>query len=167
MSKITTEQHYKITLSKGSTYYGKTKHHIYERWGNHLQTSRLGIHKNKHIQEVYNKYGCDDWVFEVLSVEIGDLQHHNKIEFGYVQADPKALNIRRGRYALLDKDEEREHLNKYAQEYREENKTTILKNKKIRYENETPEQREKRRLYDSEKYYRNKEIKHSGDNKVV
>ena len=90
MSKITTERHYKITLSDGSTYYGKTKHHIYIRGCNHLQTARLGIHKNKHIQEVYNKYGYDDWVFEYLSTETGNRDHHNQIEFGRVQADPKS-----------------------------------------------------------------------------
>jgi hypothetical protein len=169
MSKITTERHYKITLKDGSTYYGRTTQSGNKRYNQHLSQSRLGKHENKHIQESYDKYGYDDWVHEWLGWETGDNDYHNKIEFGYVQADPKALNINDGKRALLDEDEEREYLNKYAQEYRNKNIKTILKNNKknnkTRLENETPEQREKRRLYDSEKYYRNKEIKRGGDNK--
>ena len=163
MSKITTERHYKITLKDGSTYYGRTTQLGNKRYNQHLYYARQGKHSC--LQESYDKYGCDDWVNEWLGTETGDLDYHNRIEYGYIRADPKALNIHDGKRALLDKDEEREHLNKYAQKYREENKTTILKNKKIRYKNETPEQREKRRLYDSERYYRNREIKRSGDNK--
>jgi|TARA_R110000737_G_scaffold335539_1_gene354404 hypothetical protein len=105
MSKITTEQHYKITLTDGSTYYGRTTKGD-KRYRGHQSDVRCNTHSNKHVQESYNKYGYDGWVHEWLGYETGDLQHHNKIEFGRVQADPKALNIWDGKLALLSEDEQ-------------------------------------------------------------
>ena len=93
---LTTERHYKITFPDGSTYYGRTTQSGDERYRQHLSTSKLGKHDNKHIQEVYNKYGHDGWVHKWLVEETGNNEYHNNIEFGYVQSDPKALNIHNG-----------------------------------------------------------------------
>ena len=117
MSKITTERHYKITLSNGSTYYGRTTIGN-QRYRNHKSDVRVNKHDNPKVQESYNKYGYDGWVHEWLSTETGDKQHHDKIEYGYVQADPKALNINDGRVALLSEDEKRLLNNKRSVEYR-------------------------------------------------
>jgi len=98
MSNVRTERHYKLTLSDGSVYYGRTTLSGNKRYVNHRCNAKKGKH-NKHIQEVYNKYGYDDWVWEWLGEETGDLEHHRKIEFGYVQVDPKAINLYNGRFA--------------------------------------------------------------------
>ena len=102
MNKITTERHYKITFQDGSTYYGRTTQLGNKRYNVHLCHAKKGKHSNKHIQEIYNKYGSDNWVHEWLGEEIGDLEYHNKIELGYVQSDPKAINIRDGS-CILDR----------------------------------------------------------------
>tara|TARA_R110000796_G_C14252470_1_gene398805 strand:- start:8 stop:502 length:495 start_codon:yes stop_codon:yes gene_type:complete len=160
---ITTEQYYKIIFRDGYTYYGRTKYHIYERWGNHLQTARLGIHSNKQLQEVYNKYGCDDWVFEILFVKVCSKEQHSICENTLIHNDSKALNIRK---KLTPKQRKRrdEEIKAYSRAYM-----------KRLYENETPEQN-KIRLVNANKlskahYQRKKdkreEIKRSGDNKVV
>ena len=91
---LTTERHYKITFPDSSTYYGRTTQPGNKRYRSHLNKSKRGKHENKHIQEAYNKYGY--MAHEWLGYETGDLAHHRKIEFGYVQADPKALNIHNG-----------------------------------------------------------------------
>ena len=102
MSKITTERHYKITLTGGSTYYGRTtlgdkRYELHKSW------ARQGTHPC--LQESYDKYGYDGWVHEWLGWETGDKLHHDKIEYGRVQTDPKSLNIQGGRYVLLDRKE--------------------------------------------------------------
>ena len=151
MSKITTERYYKITLSNGSTYYGRTTIGN-QRYRNHLSTVRQGSHHNKNVQESYDRYGSDDWVHEWLGYETGDRHHHNKIEFGYVQSDPKSINIDDGRKSLLSKEQinEQDRLrlqrkidNMTPEELKEYRLITALK-ETHRRANETPEQREKR-----------------------
>ncbi len=95
---LTTQQYYRITFPDGSTYYGRTTQLGNKRYIQHLSSSKLGKHDNKHIQEVYNKYGSDGWVHEWLGTETGDLEYHNKIEYGYVKSDPKSLNIHNGNW---------------------------------------------------------------------
>ena len=143
--KITTERHYKITLSDGSVYYGRTTIED-KRYYQHLGDARRGNHDNKNIQEVYNKYGYDDWVHEWLGYETGDLKHHREIELGYVQSDPKALNINTGDYILGDPKEydRKKHIEKYdnmtPKELKEFRRKDREKKQLIR-DNETPEER--------------------------
>ena len=150
MNKITTERHYKITFQNGSTYYGRTTQPGNKRYNDHLTKARKGKQSNKYIQEVYDKYGSDDWIHEWLGTEIGDKHHHDRIEFGYVQADPKSLNIHDGKVALLSED--------------------ILERDRIRIKEkqskETPEQYEER-LSKAREYQRRKreEKKRGRDNK--
>jgi len=158
--KITTERHYRITLTGGSTYYGRTTQPGNQRYNEHLYHVRQGTHVC--LQESYDKYGCEGWIHEWLSTETGNIEHHRQIEFGYVQADPKALNIHDGKVALLSKEEQieyrREKMKKHIQqqidnmppkelkEYRTKN---ALKHQQRR-DNETPEEKEERRRKDRE-----------------
>tara|TARA_B110000285_G_C14773915_1_gene445311 strand:+ start:182 stop:598 length:417 start_codon:yes stop_codon:yes gene_type:complete len=135
MSDITTERHYKITFPEGSIYYGRTTQGGNKRYNEHLCAVKKGKHGNKHIQEIFNKYGCDGWIHEWLGEETGDLEHHRNIEFGYTQSDPKALNIWDGRYALL---EDRQ----YKQAIRDAH---------------TPEEREEYNRKERERYHKRKQ----------
>ncbi len=117
--KITTARHYRITLTGGSTYYGRTTQPGDDRYNRHLGCVRLGTHPNKHIQEVYNKYGYDDWVHEWLSTETGDKQHHDQIEYGRVQADPKSLNKNKGYSGVLLEGGNREHTRQQSKAQRD------------------------------------------------
>ncbi len=113
MSKITTEQHYQIILSNGSTYYGRTTIGN-RRFSNHKSRCKRGEHSC--LQEVYDKYGCDDWVNNWLGWETGDLDYHNQIEFSRIQSDPKSLNILKGDYVLLNEEEQKKQRKKKTNE---------------------------------------------------
>jgi len=152
MSKITTERHYKITLSNGSTYYGRTTQPSDDRYKRHLNTARTGTNSNKHIQEIYDKYGSDDWVHKWLGWETGGLEHHRQIEFGYIQSDPKALNIHDGRKSLLSEEEITKQdllrlhskINNMTPKELKEYRLIKKEEQAQRRANETSEQREKR-----------------------
>lgn len=166
MSKITTERHYKITLTDGSTYYGRTAQSGNDRYSQHRSTVRRGVHDNKNIQESYNKYGYDGWIHEWLGYETGDKLHHDKIEFGYIQADPKSLNILDGRVVLLTTKEHNKRVrNKMTPKELEKDRRKDRDKQRKRRLNETLEQKEIRLMKMREYYHRSKEIKRSGDNK--
>ena len=160
MSKITTERHYKITLSDGSTYYGRTIMGDL-RYKQHLGQARRGDHENPNIQEVYDKYGYDDWVHKWLSTETGDKRHHDKIEYGYVQADPKALNIKSGSW-VLDK---KKYMNHYMNlrnkalppEEKEETKRKQREHQREKLLNMTPEERDEHNRKQRERYHKHKQ----------
>ena len=63
---------YKIAFPNGKCYIGQTSKHEYIRWGQHLNECGYNIHNNKSIQAIYDEYGYDDWVFEVLQRETSD-----------------------------------------------------------------------------------------------
>ena len=161
MSKITTERHYKIIFQDSFTYYGRTILSGNQRYNEHLTRVRKGKHPNKHIQEIYNKYGFGGWVHEWLSTETGDLEHHNKIEFGYVQSDPKALNIKSGSW-VLDK---KKYMNHYMNlrnkslppEEKEETKRKQREQKREKLLNMTPEERDEHNRKQRERYHKRKQ----------
>ena len=155
---VTTEHHYKITFQDGSTYYGRTKHHLYERWGQHLADARKGVHRNKHICEIYNKYGYDDWTYELLSTETGDAQHQFGIEFSYIQADPKAINIQSGIFSQNKKEWSARHARRRRAERTPEEREKFLREQretyKIKRASITPQELEKIRRMGRESYHR-------------
>tara|TARA_B110000977_G_C10906581_1_gene427489 strand:- start:365 stop:808 length:444 start_codon:yes stop_codon:yes gene_type:complete len=114
---MTTKTYYKITFPDNTCYIGTTKIHPYERWGKHLTDARLSYHKNKHVQVVYNKYGYDEWVFEVLFVETGDKKHHSIRELTLIKETSNTLNIDDGRYALSSKRDYYNKPNTYKEYY--------------------------------------------------
>lgn len=173
MSKITTERHYKITLKDGSTYYGRTTQPGDDRYNQHQGDVRRNKHPNKNIQESYNKYGYDDWVHEWLSTETGDKQHHDQIEYGYVQADPKALNINKGKWVICEdggleynRVYQQQRRDKETPEQKEERRHEGREYQQQKRDNETPEEREER-LRKQREYSQRKrdEKKRGGDNK--
>tara|TARA_R110000796_G_scaffold212440_1_gene328549 strand:+ start:173 stop:595 length:423 start_codon:yes stop_codon:yes gene_type:complete len=122
------------------------------RYKQHLGQARRGDHENPNIQEVYDKYGYDDWVHKWLSTETGDKRHHDTIEFGYVQSDPKSLNVKTGKISLLSEEDHKER-GRLQQQRRKENMTPEeleeSRRKQREYmtqlrNNETSEQREER-----------------------
>jgi len=54
-----------ISKSQGKCYIGSSIS-INKRWNTHICYLRKGNHPNKYLQNVYNKYGEDDLVFEVV-----------------------------------------------------------------------------------------------------
>ena len=98
-----TKTYYKISFPDNTCYVGTTKVHHFERWGNHLNSARRGRHENHLIQKVYDDYGCDEWVWEVLFKETGTKHQHKINEYQLINETPNTLNIQTGKYALASK----------------------------------------------------------------
>ena len=65
---------YKITcLSNGKFYIGSSKN-IFKRWDNHRWSLRHNKHNNKYLQNAWNKYGENDFIFEILEFCVPDKQ---------------------------------------------------------------------------------------------
>lgn len=86
---------YKIIFPTNETYVGQAKIHQYIRWGQHIADCARGVHGNKRMQEIYNEYGCDEWVFEIIeSIEHDDKDYVNLVENMYIQTTPNTINSR-------------------------------------------------------------------------
>lgn len=58
---------YKITnLANGKLYIGSTMHKFSKRKSEHLTALRKGYHFNSHLQSAWNKYGEENFIFEIL-----------------------------------------------------------------------------------------------------
>jgi group I intron endonuclease len=54
-------------LESGKVYVGSASN-ISKRWSRHRKDLRAGVHKNKHLQAAWNKYGEEAFVFEILEL---------------------------------------------------------------------------------------------------
>lgn len=57
---------YKITNIKNNKIYIGSSKHILQRWKNHIRELNDNKHKNFYLQDDWNKYGKDCFVFDVL-----------------------------------------------------------------------------------------------------
>lgn len=80
---------YKITnLVNGKFYIGSSSN-LKKRFYEHRRELNLGIHTNKHLQSAWNKYGEENFKFEVIETIDGELtldnQYLRNIETDYIQ----------------------------------------------------------------------------------
>ncbi len=54
-------------IESGKVYVGSASN-ISKRWSRHRKDLRMGIHKNKHLQAAWSKYGEEAFVFEILEL---------------------------------------------------------------------------------------------------
>ena len=141
--KITTASHYRVTLSNGSTYYGRTTRKGNVIFSEHKNSAKKGRHDSKYVQEVYNKYGCKDWKFEILTEETGNNDHHNRIEFNHIKADPKSININNGKTTFDRKKYKSEWIKERRKRYTPEEREVYLNSMK-EYYHEKKKERESR-----------------------
>lgn len=78
-------------LTNNKKYVGQSKN-IYDRLINHRAELRLNRHNNQHLQRSFNKYGEDNFNFEVLIY--CDLIDLTKLEIYYINSFPEIYNIR-------------------------------------------------------------------------
>ena len=84
---------YKIVFPNGECYIGQTSKHEYVRWGQHLEKASTNRHEGKKFQAIYDEYGYDDWVFEVLQREDSDdTSYVGLLEQSYVDKHPLCIN---------------------------------------------------------------------------
>tara|TARA_R110000796_G_C14296399_1_gene404656 strand:+ start:65 stop:601 length:537 start_codon:yes stop_codon:yes gene_type:complete len=63
------------------------------RWTAHIEEVEAGKHTNKHIQEIYNEYGCEDWLFEdLMTIKSDDKSYVNLIEGHIIFNHPNTVN---------------------------------------------------------------------------
>ncbi|WP_170932616.1 NUMOD3 domain-containing DNA-binding protein [Desulfosporosinus sp. FKB] len=76
---------YKITqLSTGRIYIGQTKYRFIERYWHHVWKLKHNSHDNKYLQNVWNKYGENDFEFEVVHILKKD-EDLNELEIMYIK----------------------------------------------------------------------------------
>lgn len=73
---------YKITSkSTGKFYIGSSSTSIKRRWDAHLRLMKHGTHHNSGLQLLYDTYGDDDFLFEIISSNFSDaisIQHEEQ-----------------------------------------------------------------------------------------
>ena len=143
---------YRITFPTGQFYIGQTNHHEYERWGSHLSFLKAGKHKNLRMQEIYNEYGYDDFVFEILVKDISDDKAYvNLLEKHLISDHPNTINYYDGR--KTDKQLE-EHLQMVRKIYNEKN--TKYGGKQLYWKMDDNELKEAQRKWAKTQYYKKK-----------
>lgn len=76
---------YKITnILDGKFYVGSSKN-IESRWYTHRKELNLGCHNNQHLQRAWNKYGEENFTFEVLE-EVANLEDVRDRENYYIKS---------------------------------------------------------------------------------
>lgn len=76
---------YKIQqISSGLAYIGQTKMKFIKRYWHHTWKLKNNTHDNKHLQNSWNKYGDDDFVFEVIHV-LDKNECMNELEIQYIK----------------------------------------------------------------------------------
>lgn len=80
---------YSITnIKNGKRYIGKTQMNFGDRFDSHKSLLRNNKHFNTKLQNAWNKYGEDNFVFDVVEVveDKQNLEKFNELEIGYIQS---------------------------------------------------------------------------------
>lgn len=109
---------YKITNSKNNKFYIGSATHFYNRKSDHLRRLRLGIHKNIHLQNSFNKYGEDKFSF--ILIEECDRVALPIREQHYIDTLKPDYNICtkvEGRWGLTHKEESKDKISNSVKKY--------------------------------------------------
>lgn len=75
---------YRITnLLNGKSYIGKTGMNFGDRWDSHRSLLNSGKHDNRHLQNAWNKYGADNFEFQIVET-VDDTSFLNDLERSYI-----------------------------------------------------------------------------------
>ena len=129
---------YRIEFPNGQFYIGQTSlPHVWMRWTRHIDDCKYNKHPNHLFQEIYNEHGSEDWIFETLL----ELESDDGFYIGLMEN------------TIID-----DHPNTI-------NRTGAPNIRLDQKFSDNPKLY--RKLYQREHYKHSKEIKRSGDNKVV
>tara|TARA_B110000977_G_C10716862_1_gene353575 strand:+ start:105 stop:557 length:453 start_codon:yes stop_codon:yes gene_type:complete len=120
-----TKTYYIIKFPNDTCYVGSTINYK-QRVQTHKTKVRCNSHDNRNVQAVYDKYGLDDWVFEILFTEQGDKDYHSKREHIIIQETPNTLNIDDGR-ECLNKEEYYKKQNKHFRTINKESQKEYMR----------------------------------------
>mgnify|MGYP003652523474 CR=1 FL=1 len=141
---MTTKSYYKINFPNNTCYIGVTVN-LHKRMISHKCRCNKGKHDNRHIQEVYDKYGYDSWIVEELFSETGDKEYHKIREYNLIQETPNTINLNTGRECLLSRTEysRSPQQHEYNKTYREENRE-LVNERSRNYHRRTSEERSRK-----------------------
>ena len=129
---------YKITAIHNGKFYIGSSNDIKKRWERHRHYLKNNCHQNKILQRIYNKYGKDCFIFEIIEyIEKENLQ---KIEQQYMDNLNPSLNLRKiaiSNQGLKHTDEAKEkmrqsHLGKQLTEAHKEKIGNSVRGKKLK-----------------------------------
>ena len=76
---------YSITnICTGDMYIGQTIRHFTRRWNEHKRDLNSNNHNNKHLQSVWNKYGEEAFLFQIIH-KCDELDNLNELEKYYIK----------------------------------------------------------------------------------
>lgn len=65
---------YKITNTSNGKFYVGSSNNVEKRWQQHISELTDGVHKNQHLQNAWNLYGKDSFIFETVEECLPDVQ---------------------------------------------------------------------------------------------
>ncbi len=83
---------YKIVNLESGKYYVGSSNDLHKRWTQHLSCLRRGKHKNRHLQNAWNKYAEDVFAFVVV-VETETQEEAHEIEQKWLDEKELKYNI--------------------------------------------------------------------------
>jgi len=85
---------YQIKNIINDNIYIGSAYNLYDRFRTHYSNLKLNKHDNQHLQNSYNKYGTDSFVFEVVEI-LDSIENIYEIELKYIEKyfGPKCYNI--------------------------------------------------------------------------
>lgn len=91
-----------INSKNGHFYIGSCKR-FKKRWSEHVSLLRTNKHKNPYLQNAFNKYGSDAFVFETLSVTpvVSLLSQEQELLDGLFDNQERCYNISRTAYSVM------------------------------------------------------------------
>lgn len=109
-------------LGNGKMYIGKTIQQFEKRWKDHIRELKKSIHVNKYLQRSWDKYGEENFVFEIveeLNIQNSNIEKFNNLEIYYIKKlntkTPHGFNMTdggEGVLGMLITDEYREKMSK-------------------------------------------------------
>lgn len=149
MERKILKTYYKITFPNNKCYIGSTINFRKRCWA-HQSHVRHNKHANTEVQTIYNKYGYDDWKYEILFEETGDKEYHKIREHALIQETPNTVNKDTGKLCLIGNIA-------YQKEYLKQNREELNRKQRIKgriYRDENREEYRRRQRY---YYERNKQ----------
>jgi group I intron endonuclease len=109
---------YKIINSENDKFYIGSATHFYNRKSDHLRRLRLGIHKNTHLQNSFNKYGQDKFSFILIEeCEKTVLSIREQYYIDTLKPDYNICTKVEGRWGLTHKEESKDKISDSIKKY--------------------------------------------------
>lgn len=112
---------YKITCLSNNKIYIGSANNIYKRWNEHIWELNNQKHDNKHLQDAWNKYGEENFVFEIIEecnkdIKLDREQYYLDLYEPYNR--DKGFNIAKNALAPMDGRKHSEETKKHFSETR-------------------------------------------------